>query len=189
MTLTKMQGVLGLFILLVAILITSPGFYNNMYNNVLGRVFLIILLIFFATNNVTLGLLVALIIIIATNIQFIEGMTNSTMTNKNEIDNAAIKTAKMNLNDATNNISSTTQAKTIGVDDAEMSNPSVADGTKIIVTTNKKVGVNKPELEETMKSKSSNQIPVSSANFKSSDVSAFDMHASQEGFVSQYGSF
>ena len=35
MTLTKMQGVLGLFILLVIILITNPGFYNNMYNSIL----------------------------------------------------------------------------------------------------------------------------------------------------------
>lgn len=80
MTLTKMQGVLGLFILLVIILIISPGFYNNLYNNILGRVVLISLLLFFATNNVTLGLLVALIIIIGTNMYFVEGLSVNSNT-------------------------------------------------------------------------------------------------------------
>jgi len=83
MTLTKMQGVLGLFILLVIILIISPGFYNKLYNNILGRVVLISLLLFFATNNVTLGLLVALIIIIGTNMYFVEGMEVKDETGNN----------------------------------------------------------------------------------------------------------
>jgi hypothetical protein len=78
MTLTKMHGVLGLFVLLVIILMVKPIFYNNMYKNVLGRVVLIAILLFFATNSVTLGLLVALIIIIGTNISFVEGMNNNT---------------------------------------------------------------------------------------------------------------
>ena len=76
MTLTKMHGVSGLFVLLVIILMVKPIFYNNMYNNVLGRVVLIAILLFCATNSVTLGLLVALIIIIGTNISFVEGMKN-----------------------------------------------------------------------------------------------------------------
>jgi hypothetical protein len=75
MTLTTMQGYLSLFAILVVILLVNPSFYNNMYNNVLGRMFLIIIMIFFAMNNITLGLLVTLIIIIGTNMNFTEGLT------------------------------------------------------------------------------------------------------------------
>jgi hypothetical protein len=189
MTLTKMQGVLGLFILLVIILITNPGFYNNMYNNVLGRVVLIAILIFFATNNVTLGLLVALIIIIGTNMYFIEGMdtmasnatTSNSTTDKSataDKSNAAITSAELEL--------SGSKGTTIG-DDGVTPDSSIT--TKIIVTPSKKLGNDRQSLEETIKAKPSGQIPVSKENFTSTEVTAFDGHGLSEGFVSQYRSF
>jgi hypothetical protein len=189
MTLTKMQGVLGLFTLLVIILITNPGFYNNMYNNVLGRVVLIAILIFFATNNVTLGLLVALIIIIGTNMYFIEGMdtmadkgtTNKAMTSKSAAaDKAAITSAELEL-------SGSSKGTTIG-DDGVTPDSSITT-KKIIVTSNKKLGNDRQSLEETIKAKPSSQIPVAKENFTSTEVTAFDGHVLSEGFVSQYGSF
>ena len=197
MTLTKMQGVLGLFILLVIILITNPGFYNNMYNNVLGRVVLIAILIFFATNNVTLGLLVALIIIIGTNIYFIEGMdtmagegvtgegvtgkgvTGKSTTNKATTSKAAITSAELEL--------SGSKGTTIG-DDGVTPDSSITN-KKIIVTPSKKLGNDRQSLEETIKAKPSSQIPVAKENFTSTEVTAFDGHGLSEGFVSQYGSF
>ena len=192
MTLTKMQGVLGLFILLVIILITNPGFYNNMYNNVLGRVVLIAILIFFATNNVTLGLLVALIIIIGTNIYFIEGMdtmagegvtgkgvTGKSTTNKATTSKAAITSAELEL--------SGSKGTTIG-DDGVTPDSSITT-KKIIVTPSKKLGNDRQSLEETIKAKPSSQIPVAKENFTSTEVTAFDGHGLSEGFVSQYGSF
>jgi len=207
MTLTKMQGVLGLFILLVIILITNPGFYNNMYNNVLGRVVLIAILIFFATNNVTLGLLVALIIIIGTNIYFIEGMdtmagegvtgegvtskaatskattskaaTSKAATSKSATSKSAITSAELEL--------SGSKGTTIG-DDGVTPDSSITT-KKIIVTPSKKLGNDRQSLEETIKAKPSSQIPVAKENFTSPEVTAFDGHGLSEGFVSQYGSF
>jgi hypothetical protein len=187
MTLTKMQGVLGLFILLVIILITNPGFYNNMYNNVLGRVVLIAILIFFATNNVTLGLLVALIIIIGTNMYFIEGMdtmasnatTSNATTSNATTSKAAITSAELEL--------SGSKGTTIG-DDGVTPDSSITT-TKIIVTPSKKLGNDRQSLEETIKAKPSGQIPVAKENFTSTEVTAFDRHGLSEGFVSQYGSF
>jgi hypothetical protein len=198
MTLTKMQGVLGLFILLVIILITNPGFYNNMYNNVLGRVVLIAILIFFATNNVTLGLLVALIIIIGTNMYFIEGMdtmagegtadkgtadkgtTDKGTTDKGKAaDEVAITSAELEL--------SGSKGTTIG-DDGVTPDSSITT-KKIIVTPNKKLGNDRQSLEETIKAKPSSQIPVAKENFTSTEVTAFDRHGLSEGFVSRYGSF
>ena len=188
MTLTKMQGVLGLFILLVIILITNPGFYNNMYNNVLGRVVLIAILIFFATNNVTLGLLVALIIIIGTNMYFIEGMdtmagegvTDKGTTDKGTAaDEVAITSAELEL--------SGSKGTTIG-DDGVTPDSSITT-KKIIVTPSKKLGSDRQSLEETIKAKPSGQIPVAKGNFTSTEVTAFDGHGLSEGFVSRYGSF
>jgi hypothetical protein len=72
------KGALGLFVLLVAILIVSPKMLYNLYNNILGKVVLIALVSFLAMNNVTLGLLgVLYIIIVLKNYDnFIEGMDN-----------------------------------------------------------------------------------------------------------------
>jgi hypothetical protein len=57
----KKHGILGLFLLLVVILIVNPRVFYNLYNNILGRVLLIGVILFFTTFNVTLGLFAALI--------------------------------------------------------------------------------------------------------------------------------
>jgi hypothetical protein len=118
MTLTKMHGVSGLFVLLVIILVVKPIFYNNMYKNVLGRVVLIAILLFFATNSVTLGLLVALIIIIGTNISFVEGMKNGDLpsdslrhgSSNNEVNNQTISAESNDKSNAQSDIQSGDQS-------------------------------------------------------------------------------
>jgi len=76
MELSKMHGLGFLLMLLVVALIINPRAIHNMYSNILGRVVLIGVIIIFAMNNVTLGLLVALCIIIASNMFMFEGNTN-----------------------------------------------------------------------------------------------------------------
>ena len=85
MALSKMHGLGFLFIMLIVVLIVSPRSLNNLYNNTLGRVALIALIIFFAMNNVTLGLLAALCVIIASNMYMFEGMENMTEDEKNKL--------------------------------------------------------------------------------------------------------
>ena len=63
----KSQSIGALFLALVLILGLNPKIINNIYDNILGRIFLICVVIFFSINSVTLGLLVVLIIIIASN--------------------------------------------------------------------------------------------------------------------------
>ena len=67
-----------LFIVLLVILAINPKIVNNMYETILGRLLLIGVVIFFATNNTTLGLLIALVIITSLNQfgSFTEGMDN-----------------------------------------------------------------------------------------------------------------
>lgn len=176
MSVTKMQGSLGLFVLLVIILMVKPIFYNNMYNNILGRLVLIAILLFFVTTNVTLGLLVALIMIIGTNVSFVEGF-ESQPTKSNS--NAAISDALAKLNST---------GTTIGTgDDGVKSNV----GQINVVTSNSKSkdGVDRISVEQSVKAKDSNQIPVSKANFVSENVNALDPSASTEGFVSGFRSY
>jgi hypothetical protein len=63
---------------LLVILAINPKIVNNMYETILGRLLLIGVVIFFATNNTTLGLLIALVIITSLNQfgSFTEGMDN-----------------------------------------------------------------------------------------------------------------
>jgi hypothetical protein len=176
MSITKMQGSLGLFVLLVIILMVKPIFYNNMYNNVLGRLFLIAILLFFATTNVTLGLLVALIMIIGTNVSFVEGF-ESQPTKSNS--NAAISDALAKLNST---------GTTIGTgDDGVKSN--VGQINVVTSKSKSKNGVDRISVEQSVKAKDSNQIPVTKENFVSADVAASDPSASINGFVSGFRSY
>ena len=72
----KMNILVGLFFVLLLILFISPRFIKNLYSSIIGRVILIIIVLFFAMNNITLGLLTALIIIIASNMFLLEGLDN-----------------------------------------------------------------------------------------------------------------
>lgn len=189
MTLTKMHGVLSLFVLLVIVLMVKPIFYNNMYNNVLGRVVLIAIMLFFATNNVTLGLLVALIIIIGTNMVFVEGMTKSNKDNENQSDKNNVKSNSRDKNNSAINSAMSQlggKGRTIG-DDSQ----SITSSTKPIqVTTSKsksKDGVDKLALAETMQSIDSNTIPLDKSVFTGDEVEAMnpsDLMGSNEGFAS-----
>jgi hypothetical protein len=72
----KKYTILGLFLLLVVISLLKPRVILNIYNNILGRVLLIGVVLFFTSCNVALGLLSALFLIIASNMVFMEGLTN-----------------------------------------------------------------------------------------------------------------
>jgi len=147
----KKHGILGLFLLLVIILVLKPRFILNMYNNILGRVLLIGLVIFFTTCNVALGLLAGLCLIIVSNMFFMEGLTN--LDNKSD-DELMIK-----------------PGLTIG--DDNVSSNDTSDKINVITKANNKEkaeGVDRQTLEETVQSKSSESIPVDKSIFESTEV-------------------
>jgi hypothetical protein len=98
MALNKMHGLGFLFTMLVVVLIVSPRSINNMYNNILGRVGLIALIIFFSMHNVTLGLLVALCIIVASNMYMFEGFDNASIGTGANIDPSLVGTGQNLIN-------------------------------------------------------------------------------------------
>jgi len=84
----KTQFIGALFLTLVIILAVNPKLVNNIYyGSILGRIFLVCVVIFFAMCNTTLGLLVVLVIIAGLNQYrfFLEGMENSNSSSEQTI--------------------------------------------------------------------------------------------------------
>lgn len=151
----KTQGIGALFIALIIILIVNPKLINNIYDSILGRVFLILVVIFFSMNNTTLGLLIALAIIAALNQfgSFVEGMENSIPTTIGE-ENVVSTGSQIVL---TNSAANAAQKK---ISDLKQD---IANGT---------MGVDKEDIKAAIAPKDSNQIPVSPSMNSSTEVSA-----------------
>lgn len=139
----KTQSIGALFVALVIILAVNPKAVNNLYDSLLGRLFLVCVVIFFAKNNTTLGLLAALAVITASNQfgSFVEGMEDQTPTTIGEdntdttggqivLTNLAAKAAKKKISDI---------------------KQSIADGTS---------GIDKEDIKTAIMSKDSKTIPV-----------------------------
>jgi hypothetical protein len=196
MALNKMHGLGLLFTMLVVILIVSPRSINNMYNNILGRVGLIALIIFFAMHNVTLGLLVALCIIVASNMYMFEGFDNASIGTGANIDPSLIGTGQniMNLKQelqqaqastttavpattsttaapATSTSTSTTTTAAPATTSTTATTPttSTATVTPTTITTSSQNtgGVDRQSIQQAIQSKSSNTMPVNKGMFKS----------------------
>lgn len=176
----KKCGILGLFLSLLIILIIDPRVIYNIYNNILGRIILIVVVIFFTINNVTLGLLAALCLIIASNMFFTEGLENM-----NDVDSTKLTTGvTIGDDNATNNQSSgkkiivTTKAKMAG---APM------DGSKIseLKAKAEEEGIDRQTVEESIRSKSSKSLPVNNESQTSSEVQPSEPKTT-ESFGSMY---
>jgi hypothetical protein len=139
------------------VLIVSPRSLNNLYNNTLGRLALIALIIFFAMHNVTLGLLAALCIIIASNMYMFEGFDGMSEEDKEKLNNKMTSTTTP---------STTTPSTTT---------PSTSTD-----------GVDKEAIKDAIQAKASNTITVAKTNFASTEVepTAAPSTTTQEGFSS-----
>lgn len=72
----QIHGIIGLFLFVVVVFLVNPGVINNIYDTILGRIVLLGIVIFFTSHNTTLGLLVALCLIVVSNKYLIEGVEN-----------------------------------------------------------------------------------------------------------------
>ena len=180
------HGILGLFLLLVAFLVLKPRVILNIYNNILGRVLLIGLVLFFTTCNVALGLLSALCLIIVSNMFFMEGVNIEGLTNIDDKPEQMIKPGLTigddnvtSINDTSDKVMVTTKPKT------KEPEKTISD-LKAQAETN---GVDRQSIQESIQAKSSKTIPVDKTNFESTEVKPSDptTKSGTEGF-SHYGS-
>lgn len=175
----KKQGILGLFLLLVIILILKPRVLFNLHNNILGRVVLIGVVLFFTMCNVTLGLFAALCLIIASNMFFMEGMDNITAYTVGE-DNVD---GSLNTGDTV-----TVETKSKVAAKAKVSSKDGAKISELQDQAEQQGGVDRVSIHETIQAKNPKTIPVDKSVFKSEEVNASDP-TTTEPFVSSYSLF
>ena len=139
----KNKSIGALFVVLVIILAVSPKIVNNIYSSVLGRLFLVCVIVFFSMNNTTLGLLVTLAIITASNQfgSFIEGMDNQTPTTVGE-----------------ENTATTGEQKVLTKSAADAAKKKISDLKEDIAQGTS--GVDKEDIKVAIMAKDSKQIPV-----------------------------
>jgi hypothetical protein len=178
----KTFGILGLFLLLVIILIINPLVIHTAYNNILGRIILIGIIIFFSMNNVTLGLLAALCLIIASNMFFTQGSHNLF----EGLENINTNTSGLTIGDDTQTSQSTSSEQKVNIITNSLSNSKKSDSSKIseLKTQSEAQGVDRQAIQESIQPKSSKSLNVDKTSFSSEDVSPND--STKEGFGSQY---
>jgi hypothetical protein len=148
----KIKSMGAIFIVLIGILAINPKVIHDMYSSLLGRICLVGIVIFFAMNNTTLGLLVALAIIAVSNqfTPFVEGMEtqattvgedNTSTNGQTVLTNSAVESAKKTINDLKQEIN---------------------NGTN---------GIDKEDIKAAIMSKNSKTIPVSENMTSSTEVS------------------
>jgi len=198
----KTNCIISLFAGLAIILAINPKVINNVYNNVFGRIVLLAVIIFLSMNNVTLGLLVALVLIIVLNeySNFAEGMenmstpdtTNSlTVGEENVPQTGAIKVLSK---DAANNAANMSTNKKISQlkEQAAMGQVTTTGQATTGQATTMPVssGVDKTDIATAIMSKPSNSIPIDKAALQNSEVNANSSGSTlTEGFSAYAAAF
>ena len=155
----KIQFLIGLFVLIVVVLVLNPRVINDIHKTILGRIMLIGLVIFFTAHNTTLGLLVALCLIIAINMFFMEGI-DETLSKTIGDDNVTTDSTEPKIKVSTTALKEEEDDKDDGVD--------------------------KQTVHESIQPIESAAIPVNKSDFSSTDVAPLDPVNSKQGFSLLY---
>jgi hypothetical protein len=155
----KNKEIVALFVGLVIVLAISPRFVYNIYQTVVGKLVLLVILSFFAMKNVTLGLLFALCLIVL-SVQYgslTEGMetiqTPGTIGEDNTIDTSGNKIS----------LATKEQAK-------QNAEQKISDLKAKIQNS----GLNVTAIEDSIRAKASQTIPVDKQQtFSNEHVSPF----------------
>ena len=155
----KTNSIVALLVGLIIILAVNPKMVNNIYSSILGRLILVSVVIFFAMNNLTLGLLVALTIIAASNQygSFTEGFDSPITIGEENVPITGSQKVLTKME--------TEKMKQEKIDDAKQK---ISDLKKNAV-----VGVDKEDIKNAIMSKDSKTIKPDPNMMKNEDVNAF----------------
>jgi len=152
-----------LFIFLVVIIAINPRWIYNLYDNFIGRLILLIVVVFFATHNITLGLLVvlALIIVLEQYTTFSEGLDMMGTTAPTTIGDDTVSTGKQKVltRDAAAQLAEETVAPTI----SQLKEKAVT------------AGIDREDIRNSILPKNSSTLPVSSTMTSSDENVAANM--------------
>jgi hypothetical protein len=165
----KTHSIVAIFIALVVILAINPKMVNTLYSSVLGRLFLISIVILLSMKNVTLGLLVALTIISGLNQfgSFVEGFEPTTVGE----DNVDATGKQIVLTNATLNQGTTLNQGVTGtaVTTVNSAKQKISD-LKAQAAAN---GVDKEDIKAALQAKDSSTIPTDPNMTTNETVEAF----------------
>jgi hypothetical protein len=181
----KMDKSTTAFILMVIILWINPELIYNLNKSFIGKLIILIIIVFFSSTNIILGLLTIFIyfVILDKYRYVIEGMisedkiiTNDTIgeIKKNgKIKNSEMKNNKMKNNEMKNNEMKNSEMVKQNIKDSEEKEK---NKNKIIISTsNNSNGVDIQDIRDSIASKDSNSFPLSKKMFKSTeDVEPFN---------------
>ena len=158
----KTNSIMALFVALVIIFAVNPRMVNNLYSSVLGRLLLISIVIFLSMKSVSLGLLVVLTIIAASN-QFDSFAEGFEMPETIGEDNVPI----------------TGQQKVLTKSDTTKSDTTKSDTTKKLselkdIVSSGEVGIDKEDIKTAIMAKDSKTMQPDPNMMKNEDVSAFN---------------
>ena len=150
------------FILIVIISWLNPELIYNLNKSFIGKLIILIIITFFSSANIILGLLtIFMYFIILDKYKYvIEGMTSEEkITTENTIGEIKNSETKQNV-----------EKKKNGEINKNMKNNEEKDKNKIIISTfNNSNGVDIQDIRDSIASKDSNSFPLSKHMFKSSD--------------------
>lgn len=161
---SKMNILVGLFLVLLLILVINPRIIMGLYSSILGRVVLILVVVFFSMNNITLGLLTALVVIIASNMFLTEGLDN--------MDNTSTTTTSTTSSTAP----PSPEALQAKKDELKQKLDDKLNGNN--------TGVDLETIKNSVQSKSSNSLPATTSTTSTTEPAP----SSQEAFRSMYAS-
>lgn len=150
------------FILIVIISLLNPELIYNLNKSFIGKLIILIIITFFSSANIILGLLtIFMYFIILDKYKYvIEGMiSEEKITTENTIGEIKNSETKQNL-----------EKKKNGEITKNMKDTEEKDKNKIIISTfNNSNGVDIQDIRDSIASKDSNSFPLSKNMFKSSD--------------------
>lgn len=158
------KGIVALFVSLAIILAINPRMIHEIYNTILGRLVLICIIIFVSMHNVTLGLLLALVVIVLSKEfgSLTEGMDNISTPDTIGEDNENITGKQQVLTkDATKNVTN------------NVTKDKVKNKISDLKQNISELGIDKEDIRNSILPKDSKTIPVSDDATSSGEVDAF----------------
>ena len=181
----KTNSIVAIFIALIVILALKPKMVNNIYSSILGRLFLVSVVVFLSMRSVTLGLLVALTIIAGLNQfgSFVEGFETPTTVGE---ENVPTTGKQVVLTDSETEKVNNTKQK---ISDLKAQ----AQDAKQSQITSQTNGVDKEDIKAAIMAKDSRTIQLDPNMMTNETVEAFSTNIfnslSKEGFYSAAPAF
>jgi hypothetical protein len=185
--LTSKNAIAALFVVLVLVLYVDPSIIKSLNNNVLGRIVLLVTIIFFACNDTTAGLLVVLIVISIMQMYYIkEGMTSmsgdTTGTTTGTTSKKTTDTVNVTTTDSSTDSSQSAQMDAL----KEKVKAQMEDGTGATTTT---TGVGTGSTETTNSAKKQPTSTTTIEPFYSADQLSVDPTRKQKASNSLLNAF